>query len=80
MNTGGTGGTVNSCRSSDTAGRSATVTYIDNTTQPPTTREEVYGELSKDEYDTFLAAYGKSNGTVDVTCDGTGAVTSVAAR
>ena len=80
MNTGGQNGTVGACTYSDTAGRSVKVVYIDNTTQPPTEREEVYGELTKDEYDTFLAAKAGSD-SVDVTCDETtGAVTSVTAN
>ena len=75
-NTGGSGATVLSCGTS-AAGRSAKVRF-----PPPPAggREEIYTELTLDEYNTFLHGFSGASAVVDVTCDSGGSVTGVTVR
>lgn len=77
---GGTGGTVTSYGCSDTAGKTATVSYPgDATVQPPVPpHTETYHGLSDDEWETFKSAKHHDE-KVDTTCDTAGNVTGVTA-
>ena len=71
---GGTNGTCTSTSSSDTAGRSAHVHF-----DGPPPHDEVYGDLSADEFLVFNTALA-GGAKVDTTCDAGGSVTGCTAH
>lgn len=78
MNTGGTGGAVTSITSTS-SGSNVTVSYPAGVPPPPAAKEETYNGVPQWALDAFRDCRDPRP-KVDVTCDGSGNVTSVKTR